>query len=68
MSKRPPSLPAQAADMAMQMALRQIDFNRAPAPRPAAPVAKQAAPTPLSSPPSDEHRLALRRRDWLADV
>ena len=68
MSKRPPSLPAQAADMAMQMALRQIDFNRAPAPRPAAPVAKQAAPTPLPSPPSDEHRLALRRRDWLADV
>ncbi|MCC4251792.1 MAG: cupin-like domain-containing protein [Pseudomonadota bacterium] len=68
MSKRPPSLPAQAADMAMQMALRQIDFHRAPAPRPAAPVAKQAAPTPLSSPPSDEHRLALRRRDWLADV
>ena len=59
MSKRPPSLPAQSADLAMQMALRQIDFSRAPASRPAVPVAKQAAPTPLS----DELRLALRRRD-----
>jgi len=57
MSKRPPSLPAQAQDMRMQMALRQIDFGAAP--RPTAPAPKPAAA---------EDVLALRRRDWLLEV
>lgn len=57
MSKRPPSLPAQAHDIRMQMALRQIDFSAAPRPAAAA-----------STPPVPEDRLALRRRDWLLDV
>ena len=67
MSKRPPSLPTQAADMRMQMALRQIDFGAASAatPRPAAP---PAPPPPKPKPQNDADRLALKRRDWLADV
>ncbi|MCI4590027.1 cupin-like domain-containing protein [Sphingobium sp. BYY-5] len=54
MSKRPPPLPAQAADMRMQMALRQIGFGA-------------AAPAPPRPQTSDE-ALALKRRDWLLDV
>lgn len=61
MNNRPPSLPAQADDMRMQMALRQIDFSAAP--RPSAP-----PPTPTSAASTSEDALALRRRDWLADV
>ncbi|NML11383.1 cupin-like domain-containing protein [Sphingobium sp. AR-3-1] len=57
MSKRPPSLPAQAHDMRMQMALRQIDFGAAPRPATAAP-----------KPQAPDDALALKRRDWLADV
>jgi hypothetical protein len=57
MSKRPPSLSVQAADMAMQMALRQIDFTAAP---------RVAAPVP--KPQNTEDTLALKRRDWLLDV
>lgn len=64
MSKPPQSLSAQAADMAMQMALRQIDFHRTPAPRPTATPAKPAASTSST----DEHRLALSRHQWLSDV
>jgi ribosomal protein L16 Arg81 hydroxylase len=63
MSKRVPPLPTQAADVAMQMALRQINFGATSVPRAAAPVAK-----PQPQPRSDEDELALRRRDWLMDV
>ncbi|CAM8671583.1 cupin-like domain-containing protein [Sphingobium sp.] len=59
MSKRPPSLPAQAHDMRMQMALRQIDFGAAP---------RLAAPAPALKPQAAEDRLALKRRDWLLSV
>ena len=57
MSKTLPSLPAQAADMAMQMALRQIDFGAARAVAP--------PPVPAKAP---EDRLALKRQDWLMEV
>ena len=57
MSKRPPSLPAQAHDIRMQMARRQIDFGVAP--RPATPAPKPQAP---------QETLALQRRDWLLEV
>ncbi|HAF42285.1 MAG TPA: cupin-like domain-containing protein [Sphingobium sp.] len=61
MSKRPPSLPTHAADMRMQMALRQIGFGG-----PAAPAPRAVAPQP--PPQMSEDRLALKRRDWLLDV
>lgn len=61
MSKKLPSLPAQAADMRMQMALRQIDFGAA--------AARTIAPPPAPAPTqTTEDMLARKRRDWLMDV
>lgn len=57
MRKTLPSLPAQADDMRMQMALRQIDFGAA---------ASRSAPSvPVKTP---EDTLALKRQDWLMEV
>ena len=60
MSKRPPSLTTQAQDMAMQMALRQIDFGAARASAP--------PPAPLAPSKAQGDTLALKRLDWLMDV
>ena len=60
MSKRPPPLPAQSADMRMQMALRQIGFGATAAPPPSVP--------PAPKPQISQDILALRRHDWLMDV
>ncbi|WP_311268460.1 cupin-like domain-containing protein [Sphingobium sp. WCS2017Hpa-17] len=57
MSKTLPSLPAQADDMRMQMALRQIDFGAA---------ASRSAPSVPAKAPEDT--LALKRQDWLMEV
>lgn len=57
MSKTLPSLPTQADDMRMQMALRQIDFGAA--------ATRAMAPVPAMAP---NDALALRRQDWLMEV
>ncbi len=59
MRKTKPSLPAQAADIAMQMALRQISFGAATVPS-SAPVLPPVAP--------NGDTLVLRRREWLLEV
>lgn len=60
MSKNRPSLPAQASDVAMQMALRQIGFGTSTA------IPRQ--PAPGSAPPAKAaDTLTLRRREWLLD-
>lgn len=64
------SLITQAADMQMQMTLRQIGFGKDGAGG-ALPASQQPAPRPSPSPAparQDETALALKRRDWLLTV
>jgi hypothetical protein len=54
-----PPLLSQAADVQMQMTLRQIGFGAA------SEAPKAAVSMPPAAPPRNEEALALKRRDWL---